>query len=241
MSVHAQLHDIVGIWLFDEDGGQKAIDSSGNGNDGVFLGKATWVDGKFGKAISLNGVNDAIEIKDNDSIDFDGDQITITSWFWWEGAGDGWQTFVAKGICCNNPAENYGYFINSGGRHTHFAVSPNGIRQTFNSQVNAFEIKAWHFVAVTYDGKSVISYIDGQKSAEQATSGKMTPNNNPLRIGHREASSHWWKGYLDEVAIFRAALTEEEINAIMEEGLQKSLSVAPQGKLAITWAKIKRE
>jgi hypothetical protein len=56
----------VGTWLFDEGNGDIAKDSSGNGNDGKING-ATWVNGKFSKALSFNskawGVPDlAVEV-----------------------------------------------------------------------------------------------------------------------------------------------------------------------------------
>src|SRR3972149_11340288 len=46
---------LVGEWHFDGD----AKDTSGNGNDGTIYG-ATFVDGKFGKALSFDGVNDYV-------------------------------------------------------------------------------------------------------------------------------------------------------------------------------------
>ena len=241
-AAHAGVDMAVGIWLFDEGSGDVAIDSSGNGNDAALEGGPEWVDGKFGKAISFDGVSGAGQVEDNDSIDFDGEEITITSWFWWEGSGDGWQTFVAKGVCCNNPAENYGYFINTGGGHTHFAVSPNGIRGTHNSDTNLFGAQEWHFVAVTYDGSKIKSYVDGAQMGEADASGPMTPNDNPLRIGHREASSHWWKGYLDDVGLFKSALTEDEIVSIMDNGLLSTVTaVDSHGKLATAWSTLKSQ
>jgi hypothetical protein len=52
-STHAAIDPktIVGLWLFDEGSGNTAKDSSGNKNDGAFMGKPAWVDGKFGKAL----------------------------------------------------------------------------------------------------------------------------------------------------------------------------------------------
>jgi len=47
---------IVGLWLFDEGSGNKAKDSSGNGNDGTING-AKWVDGRIkrNKALEFDG------------------------------------------------------------------------------------------------------------------------------------------------------------------------------------------
>ena len=46
---------IVGQWLLDETSGTVAKDTSGNGNDGEIIGKPNWVNGKFGKALELDG------------------------------------------------------------------------------------------------------------------------------------------------------------------------------------------
>lgn len=48
---------LVAEWHFDEGSGNIVKDTSGNGNDGVIHG-ATWVDGKFGKALYFDGNGD---------------------------------------------------------------------------------------------------------------------------------------------------------------------------------------
>ena len=52
---------LVAEWHFDEGAGSILKDSSGNGNDGVIYG-ATWVDGKYGEALSFDGVDDNLEV-----------------------------------------------------------------------------------------------------------------------------------------------------------------------------------
>ena len=52
---------LVGAWHFDEGQGNIAHDSSGNNNHGTIYG-AKWVDGKFGKALEFDGVDDYVEI-----------------------------------------------------------------------------------------------------------------------------------------------------------------------------------
>ena len=60
--VQAQSDDgLVAEWHFDEGSGSVVEDSSGNGNDGVIYG-ATWVDGKYGNALSFDGVDDNLEV-----------------------------------------------------------------------------------------------------------------------------------------------------------------------------------
>jgi len=50
---------VVGSWNFDEGSGTTAHDVSGNSNDGTIYG-ATWVDGKYNKALNFDGVNDYV-------------------------------------------------------------------------------------------------------------------------------------------------------------------------------------
>jgi hypothetical protein len=234
----AQIPDAIGIWLFDDEG-DLGKDYSGNENHGELLGGGEPDEGKFGGGVRFNGVDQCIEVPDVDLLDIDDDQVTITCWFWWEGSGDGWQTFVSKGPM-SGTNENWAYFINSGGRHTHFVITPNGGRQTYNSSMQAFEPQQWHFTAGVYDGTAVKIYMDGEFDQEYPISGDTTPNDSTLRIGHREGSSHWWNGVLDEIAVFNRALSENEINAIMNDGIASSiLSVELKGKLPTVWGGIK--
>ena len=49
-------------------------------------------------------------------------------------------------------------------------------------------------------------------------------------------------GVIDEVAVFNVALTEDDINDIMSNGLAEALGIAavsPTGKLTTTWGSIK--
>ena len=56
---------IIGMWLFDEGEGDVALDSSGNGNNGKLMNDPKWVEGKFGKALSCDGVDDYVDTELN--------------------------------------------------------------------------------------------------------------------------------------------------------------------------------
>ena len=51
----------VGMWIFDENEGDIAKDSSGKGHDGT-IQNAKRVDGKFGAALELDGATSTVEI-----------------------------------------------------------------------------------------------------------------------------------------------------------------------------------
>jgi hypothetical protein len=50
--------DLVGWWKFDEDSGNTAMDSSGNGFDILLPDTTTWEDGLFGGAVHFYGVGE---------------------------------------------------------------------------------------------------------------------------------------------------------------------------------------
>ena len=71
--------DCVGMWLFDEDKGDVAKDSSSKGNDGEIIGKAKRVAGKFGSALKFDGVTTSVNIE-LDVMDLNKDQ-SFSVWF----------------------------------------------------------------------------------------------------------------------------------------------------------------
>ncbi|MFQ6055938.1 MAG: hypothetical protein ACE5J3_08170, partial [Methanosarcinales archaeon] len=87
-NVQAQSDEgLVAEWHFDEGSGGIVKDSSGNSNDGIIHG-ATWVDGKYGKALRFDGVNDYVEISDNPSLYFSsGESFSVTAWIKTTGQG----------------------------------------------------------------------------------------------------------------------------------------------------------
>jgi len=239
ISANAQiLKDAVGIWTFDNISGDKVKDDSGNGNDGKFVGKPEIVAGKSGKAIKLNGTDSCIEVPDNNTLDLT-DGLTMLGWFNWEGSGDGWQTLFCKGPM-SGTNENYALFVNTGAGYFHFILTPPA-RTNIDSPGGVIKKNEWQFVAATWDSKTVKIYLDGKMIKEQGVAGKSTPNNNTLRIGHREGSPHWWKGMQDQMALFKKALTEAEINTIMRDGFAGLTAVEAENKLSTAWGQIKSQ
>ena len=59
----------VGYWEFDEATGSTAFDSSGSGRSGTLVNGPTWTAGRIGGALSFDGVNDYVEITDEQAFD----------------------------------------------------------------------------------------------------------------------------------------------------------------------------
>ena len=77
------------------------------------------------------------------------------------------------------------------------------------------EINKWSYIAFTFDGKNVRIYVDGVMKAEKVWDNPVTLNkfaNTPLYIGARK-DNDFFSGKLDEVKIFKRALSLDEIMA----------------------------
>jgi hypothetical protein len=85
-------------------------------------------------------------------------------------------------------------------------------------------------------------YIDGVQLAPDKTFSTLvlSDTNMDLTIGSAR-TSYYFSGIIDEFAIFNIELSENNIQNIMNDGLERATLVAvePSGKLTGTWAHVK--
>jgi type VI secretion system secreted protein VgrG len=80
------------------------------------------------------------------------------------------------------------------------------------------EADTWYHAAVTYDGKNVMLYLNGNLETSKLTTSLNTMlDENGLTFGRRPNASTW-NGQLDEIAIYGRALSQPEIQAIYAAG-----------------------
>jgi len=232
---HAGPEGLVGAWLFDEGKGNVAEDVSENGHDGKING-AEWVDGKFGKALKFDG-DGAVVIPHSE--DLTSETYTIAAWVKCKNQGT-WQTVISKTHETEGPStRNYSIFVwpNTGVIHTH--AGPGGAVNSTEKITDG----NWHYVVSTRDkeGKRR-GYIDGKNFGE-VDAGKPGENDEDVSIGASGGGVRFFMiGAIDEPAIFDSALSEVEINDLMNNGLKKTLTltaVSASHKLTTTWGYIK--
>ena len=222
---------ILGIWLFDGiTGGNTAKDSYINGKDGTIKGNPKLVAGKFGKALEFNGTSDYVDVPVNLN-----ECKEVTEVIWTNTRvhppGERYQIISndtgSYGRCIQIRPANYWIFHTEGQAIT-YAVVP-----TLND---------WEHLAATWSTKEVKFYING-KLVATGTGDTPTYNDGAtVNIGRNMSQKDYYDGILDEVALFNAVLTEEDIKSIADNGLEKALGIAAvsyNGKLANTWADVK--
>ena len=221
----------VGLWLFDDGKGDVAKDVCGKGNDGALKGGAKWVEGKFGKAIEFDGKDSCVATDEQllESVE----EFTIVVW-----ANPGDITASRVGLVGQNDAPEFGF------------INPNTI-QLWTPTAGGLDVtythpkKEWHHITAVGSKEFTRVYIDGEmteKKGAYANHGTSAFNVNIGGCGIYDGTGNWFTGILDEVAIFHAALEDDDIKTIMDDGLAKTIgltAVSPAGKLATSWGKIK--
>ena len=242
MSAQAQIDpdSVAGVWLFDADDDETAVDTSENGFDGVVNGAEWDSNGKFGGALSFDGASTWVSVESDPRLQA-GSAITFMAYFSADNIGD-WRQLIAKNaeylLRVDPPGEgnNMSAFVFAGG----------GWEGRASAGVP--ELNRWtHFAAVYQENppggeQNLRVFVDGVLMQEQARAGGVPGTANPVEFGRWGAGSYF-SGLIDEVAIFNAALTADQILEISEDGLQVALggglAAAAAGKLAATWAELR--
>jgi hypothetical protein len=226
---------LVGWWKFDEGSGTTANDSSGNENHGTFNGDPQWVNGKFGKALKFDGGSDYLDVPDSDSLDINGDQLSIVAWI----NGESWS--LAKHIVRKIADEAASPIYV-------FRVQPDQVRAILSTSAGNTTIQGatvlptneWVHVALAYDGGEARIYVNGELDVSSNVSGEITQSNNELRIGLGDPAGYF-HGTIDDVRIYNKALTQEGIQAIMQGAEMPyafDSSPADGAILEATWANL---
>ena len=234
--------NIMGMWLFNEGSGNTAKDSSGNKNDGKINGGVKWVEGKFGKALEFNGSDGWVEVSHSNTVGFKkGVSFTITVHFKGTKVGG---SLVGKNYEDTSQVLPWYLLWNGGGDNKVTLYLRNSASTSFRADSTS-EIgdDEWHFVVGRADassGKASI-WIDGEMEAEvdfDKNDGYGT-SDGVLHIARH--FDRYTAGIIDDVALFNVALSEDDMEALMNNGVEEAAAVEPANKLTTKWAKIKRQ
>ncbi|RLI99997.1 MAG: hypothetical protein DRP08_06800 [Candidatus Aenigmatarchaeota archaeon] len=197
---------LVGAWHLDEGSGNVAYDSSGQGNDGTIYG-ATWIDGKFGKALSFDGSDDYVDFG-NDPTLTDVSDITIILWFSFTDIPTYDAQLIGVMDVWSNPSY-YNIWIDNGSGYFIFRYKTSGDVWEVSSGA-AFNDGQYHHIAAVRAGSEIKIFVDGVlKNSVSGVSGSVSTSESLKLCGKYES---YVKGYADEVFVFNKALSDEEIS-----------------------------
>ena len=90
-----------------------------------------------------------------------------------------------------------------------FSIKMGSTARTVYSAANTLPLGEWTYVVGTYDGTRMRLYINGVQVNSIAISGQINCHAEPLRIGGEAGA--YFKGQIDEVSVYNAALSATKI------------------------------
>jgi hypothetical protein len=202
---------LVAAYSFNAGAGTTVSDGSGNGNNGVISG-ATWTPlGRYGAALSFDGVNDWVTVTDAASLDLT-TGMTLETWVYPTVSPTAWRTVVAK-----EGAAIVAYFLHASSLTANqpaMGVRIGGVEQQLKGGAR-LTANVWTHLAATYDGTTLRLYVNGGQAASRAQTGAIVATTNPLRIGGNGIWGEYFQGRIDEVRIYNRALSQAEIQSDM--------------------------
>ncbi len=208
---------LVGWWTFDDGSGTTPLDSSDYGRNAEFVGSPEWTDGKIGGALRIS-LGNYVVVPGYKGV-LGTTPRTCMAWIKTTTAPGvifGWAPVVA--------GAKWIVRINNGGQLR--CEVHNG----YHYGTTILTDDQWHHIAVVLedDGSPDVAetklYVDGvleTSNADIADEPINTAEAMDVTIGQNpHAANRWFDGLLDEARIYERALTQAEIQAVMNEAGQ---------------------
>lgn len=200
---------------FDEGSGTVTADTSGRGRLGTVDG-ATWTAaGRHGGALQFDGVDDVVRVAHTDDLNFS-NALTIEAWVYPTGPLTGWRTAVFKETSGMDAYSLYAHSATAGPRGQ--AVI-SGVKQT-TATGTSIPVEAWTHVAVTYNGAALRVFVNGIQVSTTPATGPVGSSAGVLSVGGNTIWGEYFEGVIDEVRVYRRALTASELQADMNKPIR---------------------
>ena len=199
--------DAILNWKFEEGKGATVADASGKDNNATLSNEPTWGEGKVKGAIVFDsGKSSYAAVANVNGFTAGNSAHTIAAW-----------VKVAK------LPETRAWILlfgNEGDGSQHWLINSTGETQFGawggNQVKPKLEVGAWKHVAVTFDGTTLIGYLDGQQV--EKTEATFNVQGCPLTVAQTHNGENGFDGQFDELRIYARALSDKEVADLAKAG-----------------------
>jgi hypothetical protein len=206
----------VAVFGFEEDSGKTVVDASGNGNHGKIKGAVRTGDGRHGKALIFDGVDDWVTVKHDASLNLS-NGLTLEAWVYPLSQSKGNNAVMVKQA---PKAEAYALYAEEEGDLPASYINDGDYHGVAGA--NRLPADTWSHLVATYDGANQRLYVNGVQVAESPQTAMIRQSKGKLRIGGNSLGNEYFHGYIDEVRIYNRALTPDEVGANLDRAVDIS-------------------
>ena len=226
------LSGLVAYWKLNETSGTVASDSSPNGYDGTLYGNPVWTTaGIIDGALDLE-TTDGVDSVDAGNFDVCGEQLSLAAWIKPENGVTAGRIVIKS--TTNILSDQYWGMAVGGSLELDFRVKAGGTTDTFTA-VNVLSPGKWHYVAGTYDGTTMLMYVNGVEISSQvhAVGGTLDVDDTvPVILGDSPVGGRAYDGMLDDVRVLSRVMCPEEIRGLYKGG-------RPAGVRILKWVEVR--
>jgi hypothetical protein len=189
---------LIARWRFEDGTGTTAANEVAGSPPGMIVG-ATFVPGKIGQGLQFNGTSAHVAVPSTLSLEVT-NELTFALWMNLA-QGDG-QRFLAR-----DPID---FKLN--GVQPQLSVSGKHVASSYKVPANQ-----WHHVTAVYKDGSTRMFVDGLEttlSVNDAQPTTVPPQTAMLYIGAFNSNTGFANGILDEVCMWKRALTTQEVETL---------------------------
>ncbi|MFO0804034.1 MAG: LamG-like jellyroll fold domain-containing protein [Gemmataceae bacterium] len=198
-------------------GGGNAINSI-SGVTATVTGGVSFVPGKVGQGFEFhNDTAESVSLPSTAALETT--RVTIEAWINLASAPAVGAPFVVLTKGLTTTSEDYGLYIRNTGASLElmFEWYSNGFRQVSSTGAN-LTVGSFHHVAVTSNAKSIRFFVDGVALNTVTQEYSFESTNGPLTIGRAAPYTNTFHGIIDELGVYRMAISPSEIAAIHAAG-----------------------
>jgi hypothetical protein len=201
---------LVGYWSFNELSSSVVHDSSGNNNDGTIM-SGGWVDGKYGGALSFNGITDLVIVEKSPSINLS--YITVNLWLKPDST---YGENLPRLIDADSTTGGYLSYLNAANGQLFWSIRNSlGLQSSITSKASLAK-NEWTMVTLTYDGIYLKIFLNNILDNSKVVSQELAEGSR-IYIGNRASRDRGFNGIVDEVRIYNRALSASEIERICSQ------------------------
>ncbi|MCP5098322.1 MAG: tandem-95 repeat protein, partial [Chloroflexi bacterium] len=200
---------VVAYYPFEEGSGDTTADASGNGNDGEINGNGLWTTNTpsgAGYVANLDGWGSGAIINIPNESSFDLNVMSVALWVKVDRFERNRDGIVTKG--------DSAWRIERCLSNQKIAFGTTGLSNTRLCSTVTFDDNQWHHVVAVFDGNTKYLYVDGVLDNWVDVTGSISTNVYPVSIGYNAELITWFDGKVDELWIYKVALSADEVTAL---------------------------